>query len=194
MSKTKVKSYTSVQLLERVALTEGFKGYPLGYWILAIRSTEDTYNVMDDKFYIFSHKIFVDVITGTTNSGGYGLKNFAKWNTKGTAIIKSDEWYYDVYQIGLHKGRMQALRQVGNMKYYRDGNGDNKIDEKGEIEVANNYTNFHCNDYSIKKGITSWAIGGWSVGCIVANDLTKYYELLKRVGNNRVSLCLIKEF
>jgi hypothetical protein len=189
-----IKKYKDVDLLKRVSEIEGFTHYPVGYWIIAVRSQEDTYNKFDDKIYIFKGERFVSVMSGTTNTGGYGLKNFAKWNSKGAAIIKSDEWYYDVYQKGLHKGKMIALRQVGNMKYYRDGNGDNRVDETGEVTIGNNYTNFHCNDYSMKKGIKSWVIGGWSVGCVTINDITKYYDFMRLIGNEQVSLCLIKEF
>ena len=189
-----VKKYRDVDLLKRVSEIDGFTRYPVGYWIIAVRSQEDTYNKFDDKIYIFKGERFVSVMSGTTNTGGYGLKNFAKWNSKGAAIIKSDEWYYGVYQKGLHRGRMTALRQVGNMKYYRDGNGDNRVDEKGKLTVKNNYTNFHCNDYSMKKGIKSWTIGGWSVGCITINDITKYYDFIGSLGSEKVSLCLIKEF
>lgn len=194
MSHTKVKSYTDKGILKQVKSMPTFKGIPKGYWICAIRSNEDTYNVYDDKIYIFKGSEFIMVMSGTTNTGGYGLKNFFKWNKKGAAIIKSNEWYYDVYQKGLHRGRMLALRQVGNMKYYRDGNADNRVDETGLITVENNYTNFHCNDYNMKRGIKTWVIDGWSVGCIVANNIHKYYKFLDLLGYEKVSLCLLKEF
>jgi len=194
MSHTQVKSYTDKQLLEHVININGFNGLPQGYWILAIRSNEDVFDVFDDKFYIFKGSEFIDVMTGTTNTGSYGLKAFTKWNKNGAAIIKSNEWYYDVYQKGLHRGKMTALRQVGKMKYYRDGNKDKKIDEVGTIYEDNYYTNFHTNDYTMTKGIKTWVIGGWSVGCLVSNNIEKYYNFLSKVGYNKVSLCLIKEF
>jgi len=40
-------------------------------------------------------------MSGTTNSGSYGLLNYFKWNSKGDAVIKSDEIYYNVYKRGL---------------------------------------------------------------------------------------------
>lgn len=190
----KVRNYTTEKILKYVKSLPSYKKVPSGYWLVAIRSNEDTLDVYDDKLYVFKGQKSIDVMSCTTNSGAYGLKNFFKWNVNGTAVIKSGEWYYDVYQKGLHKGRMTALRQVGDMIYYRDGNKDNKIDETGKLEIGNNNTNLHCNDYNFKKGIKSWFIGGWSVGCIVVNDLTKYYNLMDLVGYNKVSICLIKEF
>lgn len=193
---TNVKNYTDKELLARVKSLDSYNHIPAGYWLLAVRSNEDAYNKYDDKVYLFEGLEFVDVASCTTNSGAYGLKNFRKWNRKGAAVIKSDEWYYDVYRYGLHKGKMEALRQIKPMKYYRDGNGDTRIDETGEIEKANNYTNFHCNDYTLKTGIKSWVIGGWSTGCIVCNDLGKYHYWIKKfeLSKQPVSLCLIKEF
>jgi hypothetical protein len=32
-----VRSYTDKELLERAENTNGFNGFPLGYWILAVR-------------------------------------------------------------------------------------------------------------------------------------------------------------
>jgi len=36
-----VKSYTDIQLLDKVKTLKGFKGIPETYWILAVRSNED---------------------------------------------------------------------------------------------------------------------------------------------------------
>lgn len=193
-NKTKIKSYTDAELIELAKKTNGYKHIPSGYWIIAMRSNSDTPNVFDDKCYAMHGNKCLFVMPCTTNSGTYGLLNFKKWNSKGVAVIKPNEWYYDVYRYGLHKGKMKALRQIGNMKYYRDGNMDNKIDEKGEIYEGNYYTNFHTNDYKIKKGIKTWLIGAWSVGCIVVNDITRYYKFIEMVrkSNEPVSLCLVK--
>ena len=189
----KIRNYKDAELIELAKGVNGYKNIPSGYWILAMRNNADTTNVFDDKAYIMQGNKCLFVTSCTTNSGSYGLLNFGKWNKDGVAVIKSNDWYYDVYRYGLHKGKMEALRQVGNMKYYRDKNKDGKINESGKVYVDNYYTNFHANDYTRRIGIKTWLIGGWSVGCIVCNDLTRYYafiDMVKKSGE-AVSLCLV---
>jgi len=128
----------------------------------------------------------------TSNSGVYGLLNYFKWNRKGTAVIKFDEIYYNAFQksdgskVKHHNGKMQCLRQIAPLKYYRDSNKDTKIDEVGTVYEANNSTNVHANSYKYKKGIISWVIGKWGTGCTVVNDLSRYYQvLLKKIHYNQ---------
>lgn len=194
-----VKNYTDKQLLDKVKSLPSFKGIPKDYWILAVRSDEDTFNVFDDKYYLFQGEKFILVGTCTTNPGGPSLLGgFKKYKQSGSAVIKSDEWYYDVYKYGLHNGRMPALRQVKPMKYFRDGNMDKKVDEVGQVIEGNFSTNFHFNSYNVFDGIKNAIqkfIGEWSHGCIVANEEDKYEQTINLTKNQpSVSLCLIKEF
>lgn len=198
---TKVRGYTTDELLCRVQGLPSFKRIPKGYWIIGVRSKEDTYDVFDDKFYLFKGRKFVLVSPGTTNSGAKGMLSFSKWNKKGVAVIKSDEVYYNVYEksdgklIRHHNGKMQCLRQIKPMLYYRDGDKNKTIDEVGKITEANNSTNLHANSYKHKVGIRSWLIGGWGTGCNVWNNLTKYYMMLKRIPlRQQVTFALLKEF
>lgn len=200
--KTNVKSYTDDQLLERMMSLESFRYFPRGKHIIAVRSNEDEPDKYDDKLYLFDYRTFIGVMSCTTNSGVYGLKNFFKWNSKGAAVVKANEIYYDVFEksdgvnVRHHNGKVQCLRQVGNMKYYRDNNMDNKIDESGPIYEGNYSTNCHPNSYKRKKGIITWLIGRWGTGCLVVNDLTKYFGvLLKRIPlKKKVTYTLLKEF
>lgn len=200
MSYTKVRGYKTSELLDLATKAQGFKGFPQGYWIIGVRSNEDTYNVFDDKFYLFKGKEFIMVLTGTTNSGGYGLKNYTKWDKRGTAVIASGIWNYNVYQksdgktIRHHNGKLQCLRQIANIFYYRDSNKNNKVEQTGKMYYENNATNFHLNSYKILKGIVSWIIGGWSTGCLVANNATEYYDMLAIIPfTEKVSMLIIDE-
>lgn len=193
---TNVRNYSDADLINSAKNTEGFNGIPKGYWIIFVRSNEDEPNRYDDKIYIFKGYKFIAVSSCTTNSGKYGLLNYKKWNSKGTAIIKFDEWYYNTFRYGLHRGRMQALRQVKPMKYYRDGNKDLKSDEKGKVYKEIAYTNIHFNSYRNKSKLLTWIIGGWSVGCMVMNDGNFYYKKfipLFKGKKDLVSVCCIKE-
>lgn len=191
-----VRNYTDKELLDRVRSLQGFTHIPY-YLLIAVRSKADAFNLYDDKFYFYINGQFYCVTTGTTNSGSYSLLGgWKKANPNGSAIIKSDEIYYDVYQYGLHKGRMPALRQVKPMKYYRDGNNDKKVDEVGKVYTEIAYTNFHFNNYDITSKIKATFIGGWSEGCFVVNDSVGYNKIINEVkkGNKPVTLALLKEF
>lgn len=199
---TNVKNYTDENLINRMVSLPSFKGIPFGFHIIAVRSNEDEPDKFDDKLYLFSGSVCFGVMSCTTNSGTYGLKNFSKWNKNGTAVVKSDEVYYDVFEksdgkkIRHHNGKGECLRQVGKMKYYRDNNLDDKIDETGKVYYDNYSTNVHANSYKYKKGILSWFIGRWSTGCLVVNDLTKYYGILlsKIPFKKKITYTLLKEF
>lgn len=191
---TNVRGYSDEELLNRVKSLDSFKGIPKGYWILGVRSQEDEHNVYDDKFYVFHGEDFIMVTTGTTNPGASSLANYTSYNSEGSAIVKSDEWYQDLWTFGLHKGKMQALRQLSPIKYYRDGNKDRKSEEVGKLYEGIIYINFHTSSYTQTEG-SGKTIGGWSAGCQVCNQYEDYYRIIGLVKyQHTVTYCLIKEF
>lgn len=191
----KVKSYTDSQLLTRCESVSGFKAFPKDYWILGVRSNEDSANLFDDKFYIFKGREFIMVTSGTTNPGKKALFGFQKYNPKGAAVIKSNQWYYDVWKVGLHRGAMKALRQVKNMLFYRDGDKDLRSEEVGPVYRGMIGLNFHTISYNRFTNLILKYIGGWSAGCQVANNVDDYYKIMKLVKKQKiVTYCLIKEF
>ena len=190
-----VKSYTDKALLSKVKSLDSFKQIPTEYWILGVQSEEDAYNEFDDKFYIFKGDKCVKVVKGTTNAGTTGLKNYTKYSSKGVAVIKTNEWYYDLWSYGLHKGRMPALKQRKPIKYFRDWNKNNLVEEMGELYQGIIGINFHTVLY--EKNLSYWTklIGGWSVGCQVINHVGEYYKILDLVKNQKtVTYCLLREF
>ena len=190
-----VRQYKDTELLARVKELESFNGIPSGRWILGVRSNEDNPNSFDDKFYLFDAEKFVDVLKGTTNPGTPVLSNFEKVNKDGAAILKADEWYYNVWHFGSHHGKVDALLQLGSkMIVYRDTDKDNKSEQIGKMQIGYFGINFHPNTYN-KSGKGSEAIGGWSAGCMVVNDL-KYNQTIKWFKENQkvVTYCLINEF
>jgi len=203
---TSVKSYTDKQLLDRVKEFDGFTEIPLGHWIIGVRSKADLYDTYDDKFYEYMGEKFVRVLTGTTNPGGEQLKGgFKSFNKYGSAILKADEWYYDVWEYGLHRGKMPALRQVGaKVKVYRDGNMNKKSEELGSPISGWYGINYHTNTYDFSESnskVVKWFIGGWSAGCQVINERDSYLEQMNNFKKlhetnkqTKVSYCLINEF
>lgn len=193
--KTNVKSYSDNELLDRVSSLDSFKGFPPNYWLLGVQSNEDGYNVFDDKFYLFKGEQFIDVVAGTTNAGTTGLKNYEKYNNKGVAVIKTNEWYHGLWKFGYHRGKMPALKQIRPIKYFRDWNKNNSIEELGKMYKGIIGINFHTVLY--QKNLSFWRrlIGGWSVGCQVVNHVGDYYYILNKVKKQKyVTYCLIKEF
>ena len=69
---------------------------------------------------------FVAVTTCTTNAGTTGLNNYERYNSKGCAVVKTNQWYYDLWSFGYHRGKMPALKQVGDILVYRDYNKNQK--------------------------------------------------------------------
>jgi hypothetical protein len=191
-----VKNYTDKQLLDRVKSLSGYKSMPY-YLLIGVRSQADEFDKYDDKFYFFVNGKFFVMSTGTTNSGSYSLLGgWKKANPHGSAIIKSDEIYYDVYEYGLHRQKMPALRQVKPMKYYRDGDNDKQVDETGTVYTGIYYTNFHFNSYNLLNSIKATIIGRWSEGCAVSNDRIPYTKIIEEVKSTRkpVTFALLKEF
>jgi len=203
---TKVRSYTDKELLDRVKSLPNFKNIPKQRWILGVRSNEDVFNSYDDKFYEFEGEKFIRVLTGTTNAGSGVLRGgFLKYNKRGVAVLKADEWYYNVWSYGLHRGKMPALIQNGRrVKVYRDGNKNTKIEQIGEPELGWFGINYHTNTYDFSLAnlkVVKWAIGYWSAGCQVINDRKKYIDQIEyykkafQSGEQiMVTFCLINEF
>jgi len=204
MSKhTKVRSYTTVELIKQAKLTRGFRHIPEEKWLLFVRSNEDTPNVFDDKCYEMFGESCVGVHSCTTNPGVPSLLGgFRKYKKSGAAVVGSDQWMYNKFAYGLHNGRMPALRLVRPIYVYRDGNLDKKIDESPEgLEHGNFNTNIHANNYDMKSKVIRWVIGGWSAGCLVFNNIPKYKRLvdyfkkLKASGEqSTVTALIISEF
>lgn len=209
MEQTKVRGYSDKQLLDRVKSLDNFKEVPKDYWILGIRSNEDTPNIFDDKFYLFKGEKFILVTTGTTNPGTPSLLGgWKKTNKVGSFILKADYWHYNIWMYGLHKDKMPALKQLGNVAIgYRDNDNDDKSEEIGGEVNGWFGINFHFNSYDIienkgwkkawnkVKNIYSWVIGPWSEGCQVANQSEHYRKIIDLTKDQRrVSYCLLNEF
>lgn len=196
MAKTNVRSYTDADILKRIKSLPSFKGLPEEKYIVGVRSNEDETNAPDDKFYIFQGDKFITMTTGTTNPGEPILKGgFLKYNKLGAAIVKADEWYYDVWKPGLHLGKMPGLKQVRPIKIYRDNDRDGKSEEIGKLHEGLYGINFHTMDYNQQSKAVKDKINGWSAGCQVVNDVEKFYQLMHGFkGYKSVTYVLLNEW
>jgi hypothetical protein len=188
-----VRSYTTDQLLNHAKTINCFKSFPKNKWIYGVRSNEKTPNVPDDKFYIFEGEKFLTMLTGTTEPGEPILRGgFLKYNKVGAAVVKADEWYYNVWQYGLHMGEMPALRQVGKFILFRDGNKNGKPEEIGEPIAGSNFgINFHTMDYDVLSKRVVEKIGFWSAGCQCPNQVEKYYQTISSFKKNGLTTYLL---
>lgn len=191
-----VRAFTDKELLARVKELKSFKEIPKGYWLLGVRSNEDTPNKFDDKIYLFKGEEFIIVASATTNPGTPTLKQFEKVNKAGAGVLKSDVWYYNLWKYGKHNGKVEALLQIGNaVQVYRDTDKDEKAEEQGDLQTGYFGINFHPNTYNLNNKVTSSNIGWFSAGCQVVNDVDKYKIMIKLLKTEKsVSYCLLKEF
>ena len=190
-----VRPYTDKQLLEKVKSLSSFTKIPSGYWLLGVRSQDDLPNRFDDKIYLFKGEEFVLVTSATTNAGTPTLRQFEKVNKDGAAVLKADEWYYNVWKYGKHNGKVEALLQLGNkVTVYRDTDKDDKSEEQGKLQSGYFGINFHPNTYDLSKP-SGTNIGWWSAGCQVVNNIPNYKIMIKLLKNEKfVSYCLLNEF
>ena len=193
-----VRNYTDKQILDRCKSLPSFNGIPKGIWLCGIRSNENTPNIYDDKMYQFNGETFIQVTSCTTEPGASGLIDYKKYQQDGIAVVKANEWYYDLWQYGLHKGKMPALKQINNIKYYRDADGDKFAEENGKIHVGIIGINWHTATYlTADKDIENLVIptvGTWSLGCQVNNVVKDYKKMLNRMKTGKISYCLLEEF
>lgn len=192
-----VRNYTDKELLDKVKSLKSFKTIPKGYWIMGVSSNEDNPNKFDDKVYLFNNEEFIMVTSITTNPGTPILQEgYLKYNKFGAAVVKTNEWYYDLWVYGLHQGKMPALLQLGNsIKVHRDGDNDLKSEELGNFIEGYYGINFHSNNYDLTSKLKKEDINGWSAGCQVCNDIPKYNKIISLVkSQHKISYCLIKEF
>lgn len=188
--------YTDNQLLQRVREVGG-KIVDDKILIIGVQNKDDNCNKFDDKFYVFEGTEFILATTGTTNAGRDALLDLKGYtNELGTAVWKTDMFYDDLYSYGKHKNKMEALRQVAPIYFYRDNDGDEKAEEQGQLYHDIIYANFHGVSYDPVSEKIGTNIGGWSYGCQVCNNMTDYREIISLVKKHplKANYCLLKEF
>lgn len=184
--------YSDQQLLNRVSGLKSFQGFPKTFWLLAVRSKADVFNKFDDKFYLFHGERFVKVWKGTTNAGVDMLK---PTNSKGEAILKSDEIYYNSHVLGLHRNKVLAYRQHKTLPVFRDKNRDRRTDETGELDYGMFGINIHPASYRKGELTEKDLIGLWSQGCLVF-QVRAHFDNFMQITNRQkfLTVCLLKEF
>jgi len=117
----------------------------------------------------------------TTDPGKYWLQNPMK--DEGCAIMVPGQ-YKEVYGVGLHNGKYQCFKQLGNMSYVRDNNKDTILDfslyrdpekRKKSLFWANISSNFHRASEFHNVPI----IGRYSAACQVVQNPQTFKKLIE---------------
>ena len=157
--------------------TKGYKWFESGDYnlnIVGVRNSE-TLNEVTNKFddymtvsYKVGGKWVYNCFGCTTDPGKYWVENIMQ--ESGVAILKPNQ-YRSTYQIGLHQGKYEALRQVKPVQVYRDNNLDVCYD-LNEEDVEQGIFGINIHRATKYEGRTSTQIDKWSAGCqvIASND------------------------
>lgn len=148
----------------------------LGYkWFdfmgIAIRSKENIPNKFDDLIG-FVDKDTITWSTGTTNPGTKPL--LAPSNPLGVALVVPGQ-YIDTWELGKHKGKYDAWKQIKPVKFWRDNDKDKIAESQGKIYEGIIGINWH----RANENAQSENVENWSEGCFVQNNPDQYDTFIK---------------
>lgn len=121
-----------------------------------------------------------------------GKKGMLQGKAVGGVAFLVPGQYRKSHVIGFHQGKYEALRQVGNLKLYRDGDKDLEFDKDKITECSNCGVNIHM------AGDDSTLVENWSEGCQVFKRKKDFLEFMsiirkaKMVHGNSFSYTLLE--
>ena len=137
------------EIIEKAVTSKGHLWFEKGDYnlnIVGVRNHNNgmkATNLFDDRITI-SYKELGEwkfhSFKATTEPSPLYLKN--PLNKKGTAILKPMQ-HRNAYSLGLHGGQYEALRQVGELRVYRDDDRDADYDYINESSSFNDGINIH---------------------------------------------------
>lgn len=168
-----------IEKLRQFLFTRGYRLFmrPFELNIVGVRSKSTVPNSFDDTIHVFymdgtanwRHLSF----PATTDPGTHWLKN--PMNENGTAILKPGQ-YLGAYQIGLHRGKYQALVQRKPVTVYRDFDRNNILDFSGAKQETGMFgINIHR---AMPTGITQ-VVEKHSAGCQVFANVDHFTTFMR---------------
>lgn len=150
---------------------ETFDKEPFRMFIFGIRGPNRTVDSFDDTLGVAyiddTGKWNLHYYIGTTDPGAYYTTRTKDGESVATSIMAEGQ-YIDAYQIGKHRGKYDALKQVGSVDQYLDRSGDSKLDFTGKHATPPGRPglNIHA---SVRggPGKTATRVGKYSAGCQV---------------------------
>jgi hypothetical protein len=173
-------------LIKSMLRQNGYKLFTRPYElnIVGVRNNSTISNRFDDALVVFYRapqggvlKWHVERFAITTDPGTYWLNNPSY--ESGTAILKPGQ-YRNAYQIGLHRGKYEALVQRRPVTILRDYDRDAVLDFFNGTEY---YGLFGINIHRANASGTSESIEKYSAGCQVfadAEDFSLFMQLCKK--------------
>lgn len=112
-----------------------------------------------------------EIVEFTTDPGVDSLAH--PENTKGCAILK-EGYHKNIWQIGLHQGKYEALKQASPIHVYRDGNKDSRHDLVGD-----DFGMFGINLHRASQNRLVPVVGLYSAGCQVVRNINDFSKLMQ---------------
>lgn len=172
------------------------KNKPFNVNIIGVRSNNIMANTFDDWLYLIYRdnnlNMQVCEFNITTDPGTYYLKN--PLNINGTAILVPGQ-YRGSHQLGLHRGKYEALKQKMPLRIWRDRNQDNILDKSGKIYEGIYGINIHRSNASGASNV----VERWSAGCQVFQDVRDFNFFMSickkaaQIYNNSFTYTLLEE-
>ena len=169
------------ELIEKAIVAKGYKwfadesnkGYDVNIVGIRNSSTGDKVTNLFDDTLTLSYKVGGEwkfhQWAATTEPGKKGMLEGKA--AGGVAFVVPGQ-YRGSHAIGLHQGKYKALRQIGNIKLYRDGDRDLVFDKDKITECSNCGINIH------KAGVESTFVENWSEGCQVFKRSKDFDEFM----------------
>lgn len=173
------------EIIEKTVKSKGYLWFEKGDYninIVGVRNYANgkkATNLFDDRItliYKENEEWMFHSFKATTEPSPLYLKN--PINKKGTAILKPMQ-HRKAYSLGLHQGQYEALRQVGELRVFRDDDRDGDYDYINESASFNDGINIH----RASPTGESIYIEKWSAGCqVIANikDWNKFLSIVKK--------------
>lgn len=169
--------------VESIVRKKGYEWYSNGDFNLNIVGARNlsTTNVVTNKFddfitvsYKENGKWVFKCWPATTDPG---RKIMLNGNVKSGGVARMVPGQYKgSHAIGLHQGKYEALRQVGEIWLYRDINNDLVYDTDKIVKSTNDGINIHC------AGEDSAIVDDWSWGCQVFKRKKDFKEFMRIVN------------
>ena len=185
-----VREFAELPPILRKVQQHGFRVFSSGNYdlnIIGVRTIAGRKdNEFDDRIYIvylLNGKWVSEWGEATTDAGRYWL---TKPDYKPCAVYLHPQQARGAYELGLHRGKYEALVQRKRVLFWRDGNKDNHVDYASSV-AYNDLIGLNIHRATAKSG-GSEHVERWSAGCQVfkyASDHQRMIRLCKQQINKR---------
>ncbi len=196
------EEFTELPPILQKVKDQGFKVFKSGDYdlnIVGLRTIQGRKdNEFDDRIfiaYLLDGKWIVESGEATTDAGRYWL---TKPDYKPCAVYLHPQQARSAYEIGLHRGKYEALVQRKPVLFWRDGNKDSHVDYNSSV-AYHDKIGLNIHRATAKEGGSSY-VERWSAGCQVwkyRSDHERMITLCKRQiekrGWNRFTYTLITD-